>query len=124
VVAVAGPVNVESLAPGQVGGVVTDATGAVMPRVGVAVLHTGTGVTRRAFTDGSGRWVVGEVPSIDHDASRGSRLSVALQVGAVTETVEVMANTDVMRESLPGRLRRRPMRWTCRSGWWACCLLP
>jgi hypothetical protein len=116
VVAAAGPVNVDSLAPGQVGGLVTDPTGAVVPRVGVAVLHTGSGVTRRAVTDGAGRWLIADVPSghllitfaamgfqtavhqVNHDANRGSRLSVALQVGAVSQTVEV-TGANVMVES-------------------------
>jgi len=105
-----GPVNIESLAPGQVGGLITDASGASVSRAAVVVLETATGVTSRAVSDQSGRWLLADVPSgllrisitatgfqpvireILHDASRGSWLSMALPVAAATETLEVRAS--------------------------------
>jgi hypothetical protein len=111
-------VRLELLGPGQVGGIVTDPTGALIAAANVAVLHVATGATQRAVTDSMGRWMVGNVPSgrlritaaasgfqatvreIDHDAGRGSRFSLALQVGSVSESVMVSSSPSLnQRES-------------------------
>jgi hypothetical protein len=111
------PVNVDPLRPGQVGGLIADPSGAAIARAEVTVLHLGTGVTLQAFTDTSGRWMIANVPSgrlrimasangfraiareIDHDAGRGSWFSLALQVGSVSETVEVIASVPRLETS-------------------------
>jgi len=69
----------ESLAPGQVGGLITDPTGAVVPGVTVEVLHRDSGVTRKALTDGSGRWLLADIPAgrLRITASVPSHLRVA-----------------------------------------------
>jgi hypothetical protein len=109
-----GYVNLDALVPGQVGGIVTDPVGAVVPGANVTVLQLATGLTLRAVADSSGRWMVASVPSgrlrvtvafagfqttvreINHDASRVSRFSVALQVGSTAESVVVTAsNADI-----------------------------
>jgi hypothetical protein len=107
----AGEANIDSLAPGQVGGVVTDSAGAVISKATVTLVELSTGVTRSASTDLQGRWVVTDVPSgrfrvtavapgfntnvriIDHIAERGSRLNLDLNVGSTAQTITVMAET-------------------------------
>jgi hypothetical protein len=121
----AGEVNVDSLAPGQVGGVLTDPSGAVVPQATVTITHLGTGVATATFTDRNGRWIVANVPSgrlvikaelagfqsavrtTTHDAARGSRLNLSLQVGSVNETVTVTAEAPMMETSQQGQRNTR-----------------
>ncbi len=112
------PVATVPLGPGEIGGIVTDPADAIIPKVQVTVLHLPTGLTLKAFTDRYGRWRVSNVPSgrvrvtgsalgfrsttreFHHDAARGSPFSFALQVGEVTESVTVNAETSsVSQES-------------------------
>lgn len=103
--------------PGEIGGVVVDAAGAVIPHAVVQVEHLATRVTRNASSDGNGRWVVSGVPSgkvrvtisragfqsavrvFDYDDIRGTPLSLALQVGSVASTVEVTGEAVMLRET-------------------------
>ena len=98
-----------SLAPGQLGGIVIDPSGAAVPNVRVTVVHADTGTTQTAVTDADGHWVISNVPSgrlrviasspgfraysqdAQYDASRPGSLSATLQVGTVNETVTVSA---------------------------------
>jgi hypothetical protein len=107
---VPGNVNLDSMVPGQVGGIITDPTGALIAGANVTVVQLATGLTLRAVADSTGNWMVASVPSgrlritaastgfqstvreINHDASRVSRLNLALQIGSTAETVEVTAN--------------------------------
>ena len=95
--------------PGQMGGYVTDATGAVIPNVRITVTSKETGASRTAVTDSQGRWVVAGLPSgnykaqaevrgfnttvlhMNYDASQPSMYNFRLNVGGVSETVEVTA---------------------------------
>jgi len=101
----------EPFLPGQIGGLVTDPTGAIVPGAAVEVRHTITGATWHATADPSGRWRVSDVPSgpvevtvtsagfqtehrqLFHNAGRGTHVSVTLRVGGVTETVELRSNS-------------------------------
>src|SRR5205823_812418 len=56
-------VEMASLLPGQLGGVVVDPNGAVVPNAKVAVVHTETGAARNVMTDNSGRWIVSNLSS-------------------------------------------------------------
>jgi len=115
---VAGEVNIDSLAPGEVGGFVVDPTRAPVARVNIRVEDMGTGTVRTAMTDVAGRWLVRDVPSgqikvtaeasgfqrvertLKHDAARGSRFSMTLNVGSSAETVEITASpSQINRES-------------------------
>jgi hypothetical protein len=96
-----------SLLPGQLGGVIVDQTGAVVPNAQVTVTHLDTGAVRNVVTDSSGRWVVSNLPSghikitassrgfksvvsqFNYDGSRPAPLNFALSVGSVSESVEV-----------------------------------
>src|SRR6476660_2659625 len=105
------------MGPGQVGGIVVDPSGAVIPNVKVTVYHQDTGTTLTATTDNSGRWVVSNVPSgrvrvtaaslgfkdyrqeTNYDASRPLPLSFSLGLGTVTETVTVTAGVSDLQTS-------------------------
>ncbi|HKW36065.1 MAG TPA: carboxypeptidase-like regulatory domain-containing protein [Candidatus Acidoferrum sp.] len=56
-------VEMASLLPGQLGGVVVDPSGAVVPNAEVTVTQTETGSVRHVMTDSSGRWVVSNLSS-------------------------------------------------------------
>jgi len=97
--------------PGQMGGYVTDATGAVIPNVRITVTSKETGASRTVVTDSQGRWIVAGLPSgnykaqaevrgfnttvlqMDYDSSQPSMYNFRLNVGGVSETVEVTAET-------------------------------
>ena len=103
--------NIEmmSLLPGQLGGIIVDAAGAALPNAQVTVTHLDTGAIRNVVTDSSGRWIVSNLPSgrvnitanstgfkqlfsqINYDGSRPVPLNSALSVGSVSETITVMA---------------------------------
>lgn len=106
---IASNVTIGSLLPGQVGGVLADPSGAVIPNARVTVTEPSTGFSMTSMTDSAGRWVVSNVPTgririqaqasgfqqtvrdANYDASGSSTYSFALNVGATAETVEVTA---------------------------------
>jgi hypothetical protein len=95
--------------PGQMGGYVTDPTGAVVPNARVTITSTDNGATRTATTDGSGRWLIGglgsgnykaktEMPgfkttvlNLNYDANQPSMYDFPLSVASTSETIEVTA---------------------------------
>jgi hypothetical protein len=101
--------NIEfgSLLPGQLGGVIVDQAGAVLPNVKVTVSHVDTGAVRTAVTDSSGRWIVSNFPSgrikisanapgfnpyvlqSNYDGSRPAPINLPLSVGSMKETITV-----------------------------------
>lgn len=111
------PQIVGGMGAGMIGGVVIDPSGAVIARARVDLYLAGARTPfRTVTTDMSGNWVAAGVPSgrvrvvlsspgfkiatreIDHVSSRGSRVSVMLEVGSVTESVEVnSSNAQVER---------------------------
>jgi len=103
------------LLPGQIGGVVVDQQGAVIPGAQVTVTSLDRGYTRRAATDSSGHWVVANFPTgkikiqvssksfktavqtnIAYDASQPSRHDFRLTVGEASTTVEVTSDTPLI----------------------------
>jgi outer membrane receptor for ferrienterochelin and colicin len=103
-----GQVSAESAVKGNVGGVVVDPSGAVVPTAKITL--TGPTGTRTGTTDGQGGFMfllltpgaysirvekqgfkIAELKNIDVVTNRTTSLHVALQPGAVTETVEVSA---------------------------------
>jgi hypothetical protein len=102
-------IEMASLLPGQLGGIIVDANGAVIPNAQVTVTQVDTGAARNAVTDSSGRWVVSSMSSgrikisasapgfnrltrdFNYDGSTPAPFNFALYVGAATETVEVTA---------------------------------
>ena len=103
--------NIEmvSLLPGQMGGTIVDAAGAVVPNARVTVTHLDTGAVRNVVTDSSGRWIVSNLSSgrvkiaanangfkqlvsqIDYDGSRPAPFNSALSVGSVSDAITVTA---------------------------------
>jgi len=103
--------NIEmvSLLPGQMGGTIVDAAGAVVPNARVTVTHLDTGAVRNVVTDSSGRWIVSNLSSgrvkiaanangfkqlvsqIDYDGSRPAPFNSALNVGSVSDAITVTA---------------------------------
>jgi hypothetical protein len=102
------------LLPGQLGGYVTDTTGAVIPNARITLLSPKGRVSGRAVTDGSGGWSLSGEPSgnytlrveaqgfsttafsFNHNADQPTALNLPMSVGSVTETVEVNAQEVVV----------------------------
>lgn len=101
--------DLSSLEAGQVGGIIVDPNGAVVPNATVTVTNTQTGASHGTRTDGDGRWVVSDAqpgPVRVRVASPGFkdtqqdmellatapiRMGTTLQPGSVSETVNVTA---------------------------------
>jgi hypothetical protein len=106
-----------SLMPGQIGGYIVDANGAIVANARINVTQLDTGAVRSASTDYSGRWIVSNIPSgrvkitasspgfqttareLSYDANNPTSYNFSLQVGAVTESIEVQSGKDDRDES-------------------------
>lgn len=104
-----GVVDISSLQAGQVGGVVVDPKGDVIPGASVTVVNKQTGATLSTHSDSEGRWVVSNAlpgptrVSIEHPGFKVTQhelnlgdtqpgvVGTTLELGAVTETVNVTA---------------------------------
>jgi hypothetical protein len=109
---------------GQMGGYVTDSSGAVVQNAQVTVTSSDNGMSRSTVTDSSGHWTVLGLPSgnykvklessgfktnvanLRYDSSQPSMYSGVLNVGGTAETIEVtaeapMINTETSVSSLP-----------------------
>jgi hypothetical protein len=103
-------VDIGNLEAGQIGGIVVDPNGAVIPNAVVTVNNTQTGTSLTTRSNGDGRWVVSGMqpgpvrvtiaaPGFSNaqqdlvvNGSRPARLGTTLQVGAIAETVTVTSN--------------------------------
>jgi hypothetical protein len=113
-----------SLLPGQLGGIIVDPSGAVVPNAQVTVTNLETGAVRNVVTDSSGRWVVSNMSSgrikvtanevgfkqlvgqVNYDGSRPAPLNLTLSVGAVSESVTVTASNGPFNGSSNGDFER------------------
>ena len=104
-----GVVDISTLQAGQVGGVVVDPKGDVIPGASVTVVNKQTGATLSTHSDSEGRWVVSnalpgptrvniEHPGFkvtQHELNLGDTqpgvVGTTLELGAVSETVNVTA---------------------------------
>ncbi|HET6978342.1 MAG TPA: carboxypeptidase-like regulatory domain-containing protein [Pyrinomonadaceae bacterium] len=102
--------ELRTLGPGQVGGVIVDPAGAVVPGADVTVTNTQTGASLTTKADDSGRWSIGGMQTgpvsvvvtspgfknwrsdLNLQASQPAQMSTTLDVGAVSETVQVTAS--------------------------------
>lgn len=99
--------DLETLQPGQIGGIVVDPLGAVVVNADITVTNTQTGGTMTTKTDGNGRWVLTGVQpgpvavniaspgfsparqDLQLQASQPAHMGTTLRPGGVTETVTV-----------------------------------
>jgi hypothetical protein len=116
------------LAPNQIGGVVTDPSGAAIASAIVEVKNIATNATWSASTSSDGRWLLPNLPSgtyqlsahapgfqtmlstIAYDAANPRAYQIGLNVGAVTETVEVSAQSvsvDTESAQIGGRKKKK-----------------
>jgi hypothetical protein len=96
---------------GSIGGLITDATGAVVPMAQVTAINIGTNAAYKATTNAEGNYLLRTLPvgsyrliivaagfkrkevnSVVTQVNEVSRVDVAMEVGALTESVEVSAN--------------------------------
>jgi len=110
-------IDMDRLEAGQVGGIVVDPNGAVIPGAQVTITNKVTGVSETTTTDAEGHWLVSNVPagptSVRVDSQgfksnqqelplngRAARLGTTLEIGAVSETVTVTSGAETIeRES-------------------------
>jgi len=121
--------NVFAQATAQIAGAVKDQSGAVLPGVEIRVTQTDTGVTRDAITNETGSYVLpnlaigpyrleASLPGFRTYAQTGivlqvnssPSINVVLEVGQVTEQVEVQANATLVetRNAGVGQVVERP----------------
>jgi hypothetical protein len=102
--------DLSTLEPGQIGGIVVDPQGAVVPSAEVNVTNTQTGTTLTTTSDAEGHWkIVGMQPGavkvaisapgfkrmqydLDLQASKPARIGTTMDVARVNETVNVTAD--------------------------------
>ncbi len=100
----------------QISGFVKDATGAVVPKASVTIKNEATGLERKTTTNESGYYVVANLPPGFYtvtveatgfkkavktqnklDANIATTVDVALEVGTVSQTVEVAASVAILQ---------------------------
>jgi hypothetical protein len=105
---------------GSILGTITDTTGAVVPRAAVRVTNVGTGIKRLAETDSSGEYVVTNLslgsyrvvveakgfqrlinPPVAITVKARVRVDGVLQVGEVSQEVNVSASASLIRTDTP-----------------------
>ena len=103
-------VDLSSLEPGQIGGVIVDPNGAVIPGAEVIVTNTQTGTSLTTKSDDEGHWrIAGMQPGavsvaisstgfsrmvheIDLQASKPARIGTTMEVASATATVQITSN--------------------------------
>lgn len=103
---------------GTITGTVNDSTGAVLPGVSVTATNTGTGISTGVITGDAGHYNIPQLPAgvyrvtaemagfkkhiregITVQVAQTTRLDIVLEVGEVTETVEVVAEAPLVRST-------------------------
>ena len=118
-----------SLLPGQLGGIVVDPTGAMVPNAQVTVTQIDTGAQRTVVTDNSGRWIVSNlstgrvkiavnalgfkqlVSQINYDGGGPVPFNFALSLGAASELVEVIAANGPLALTATKRIMAESADW-------------
>jgi Carboxypeptidase regulatory-like domain len=109
----------------NISGVVQDTTGAILPGVDVTLTNVGTKIARQAVTNQAGLYTFPNVPvgeyqvtamlsgfkpitksGVQVNAGLNIRVDVALEVGALSETIQVQAATTLVDTSVIGRTVR------------------
>jgi hypothetical protein len=126
-------IELGNLQAGQIGGIVVDAQGAVVPNAVVTVVNTQTGATLTSSSDAEGRWVVSGVQpgpgrvsiaspgfkTVQHELQfnplQSARLGTTLDVASVSETLNVTAASSELSvlsrriEDLPRKPQTAPL---------------
>src|SRR5262245_39176366 len=108
-------------ATGQINGTVSDPSGALIPGVEVTATQTATGISRSALTNESGVYVLPSLPvgpykieaalpgfrtfsqtGITLEVNSTRVVNVVMEVGQVTETVEVQADATMVESRATG----------------------
>ena len=103
---------------GTIIGTVADTTGAVLPGVSVTVKHAETGLTRTLVSDSNGEYTAASIPTgtytvtgeisgfksvslsnVQVGVDQRVRADIKLEVGAMTESVEIVAQTPLVQTS-------------------------
>jgi hypothetical protein len=105
-----GYVDIVKMDAGQIGGIVADPNGAVVPGAAITVVNKQTGASQSTKSDGEGRWIVSgmqpgpikvsvAVPGfkmVQHEleltVSKPARLGTTVEPASVTETVTVTSD--------------------------------
>jgi hypothetical protein len=110
--------DLTEISPGQIGGIIVDPNGAIVPGANVTVTNKQTGVSRGTQSDGEGRWVIDGMDAgpvsvsvnqpgfnqvtqdLELSKSRPTRMGTTLQVASVAATVTVQSGlVDAEREN-------------------------
>src|SRR2546428_3689916 len=108
-------------ATAQISGMVTDQSGAVLPGVKITATQTETGVSRNAVSNETGSYVLPNLPvgpyrletalpgfrtfaqtGIVLQVNSNPAIKIVLEVGQVTETIEVQANASMVETRSTG----------------------
>ena len=122
-------------ATAQINGVVQDSSGAVLPGVEITATQTQTGVSRMTVSNETGLYTLPNLPlgpykleaslpgfrafaqsGLVLQVGDNLRINVTLQVGQVSEQVEVQANAALVetRNVSVGQVMETQRTWTCR----------
>ena len=106
--------DLRSLGPGQIGGIIVDPNGAVVPNAQVTVSNTQTGMSLTTRSDAEGRWTINgmqpgavrvvisapgfkDMPQdLQLQASRPARMGTTLEVGSLSEAVTVTSDSSAL----------------------------
>jgi carboxypeptidase family protein len=110
--------DLEALQPGQVGGVVVDVNGAVIPNAEVTVTNTQTGSSLTTKSDGNGQWLVAGLQpgalsvmiaspgfkntrtDLQLNPSQPARMGTTLQAGTISETVTIDSASPIISRQI------------------------
>jgi hypothetical protein len=108
-------IEMVSLLPGQLGGIVVDPSGAVISNAQITVVQVDNGAVRKVLTDSSGRWIVSNLPSgrvkvtteapgfnrlerdFYYDGSRPVPVSAPMNLATAAETIMVETSAAAIR---------------------------
>jgi hypothetical protein len=105
------------LLPGQIGGYVTDPTGAMVPNTQIAITSYDGSFSRTSVTDAAGRWIIAGLPSgsykamaertgfrttvynVNYNSNQPGIYNFALSLASTSEVVEVTAEAPTIETS-------------------------
>lgn len=121
------PNDLSSIAAGQIGGIIVDPNGAVVPGAQITV-NTHSGASMNTTSDSEGRWIIAGLESgpvsvnisspgfkrmqqnFNYDNSRPVRIGITLEMSGVTETVNVIGSVGDLEKE--GRRIEESLRTT------------